>query len=240
MRQSYLVGGLVQFLGIERGTNAEGDTSAEENVVGDSGDTTVVDLALFSPDTCQYYFPGVYARLTPQQSKTHLGEGRSIKTVLGGDLKTDGAARSLGVPRRLGASLNQRVDLVVVRGGEDAALVGRSDGGSPRGRLKTKGSGVGGDAALLDVVAGRATSDVALVPNDGIDVGSGALEQVAEGAEVEVGLLIVRIELGALLLALGQEGEGALDLEALGDVVGGLDLGLERVQRVPRLGDGEA
>jgi hypothetical protein len=42
-----LVGSLVQVLGIERGTQAEGDTRAEENVVSQSGDTTVVDLGLF-------------------------------------------------------------------------------------------------------------------------------------------------------------------------------------------------
>ena len=41
------MGGLVKLLGIERGTNAEGHTGAEQDVVGDSGDTTVVDLDLF-------------------------------------------------------------------------------------------------------------------------------------------------------------------------------------------------
>lgn len=40
------MGGLVKLLGIERGTNAESDTGAEQDVVGDSGDTAVVDLAL--------------------------------------------------------------------------------------------------------------------------------------------------------------------------------------------------
>lgn len=44
---TYLVGGLLQLLGIERGTNAEGDAGAEEDVVRDSSDTTVIDLALF-------------------------------------------------------------------------------------------------------------------------------------------------------------------------------------------------
>lgn len=43
---THLVGGLVKLLGIERGTNAESDTRAEEHVVGDGGDTAVVDLAL--------------------------------------------------------------------------------------------------------------------------------------------------------------------------------------------------
>ena len=42
-----LVGGLVELLGVERGTETEGDTGAEEDVVGNGGDTTVVDLDLY-------------------------------------------------------------------------------------------------------------------------------------------------------------------------------------------------
>lgn len=42
-----LVGSLVQVLGIERGTEAEGDTRAEQDVVSQSGNTTVVDLSLY-------------------------------------------------------------------------------------------------------------------------------------------------------------------------------------------------
>lgn len=41
-----LVGGLVQVLGIEGSTQAEGDTGAQEDVVGQGGDTTVVNLGL--------------------------------------------------------------------------------------------------------------------------------------------------------------------------------------------------
>lgn len=129
---------------------------------------------------------------------------------------------------------------MVVRGGEDAALVGGGDGRSPGGLLVADGSSEGGDASLLDIVAGRGTGEEALVANDGVNVGGGALKQVGEGAEVELGLLEVDVDLGALLLALGEEGEGTLKLEALGEVVGGLDLGLEGVQGVPRLSDGEA
>jgi len=40
------VGGLVELLGIEGGAESEGDTGAEENVVGKGSDTTVVDLDL--------------------------------------------------------------------------------------------------------------------------------------------------------------------------------------------------
>lgn len=43
---TYLVGGLVQLLGIKRGTDAEGDARAEEDVVGNGSNTAVVDLAL--------------------------------------------------------------------------------------------------------------------------------------------------------------------------------------------------
>lgn len=42
-----LVVGLVELLGIEGSSNAEVDTRAEENVVGNSGNTTVVDLGLY-------------------------------------------------------------------------------------------------------------------------------------------------------------------------------------------------
>jgi hypothetical protein len=42
-----LVGGLVNLLGVERGTNTHGDTGAEEDVVRDGSNTTVVDLGLF-------------------------------------------------------------------------------------------------------------------------------------------------------------------------------------------------
>lgn len=41
-----LVGSLVELLGIERATKTQGDTLTEEDVVGKSGNTTVVDLDL--------------------------------------------------------------------------------------------------------------------------------------------------------------------------------------------------
>jgi hypothetical protein len=41
-----LVGSLVKLLGIERATDTESNTGAEEDVVRDCSDTTVVDLGL--------------------------------------------------------------------------------------------------------------------------------------------------------------------------------------------------
>ena len=43
-----LVGSLVELLGIKGGSETKGDTRAEEDIVGDGGNTTVVDLDLFS------------------------------------------------------------------------------------------------------------------------------------------------------------------------------------------------
>jgi hypothetical protein len=43
---TYLVGRFGKVLGIKRGSQAEGDTGTEEDVVCQSGDTTVVDLGL--------------------------------------------------------------------------------------------------------------------------------------------------------------------------------------------------
>ena len=78
-RFTYLVSRLVKLLGIEGSTKAEGDTWAEEDVVGNSSDTTVVDLG--------------------------LGVGDWVKSVLGGNLKTD-VVTALGVPDSLGTSLD--------------------------------------------------------------------------------------------------------------------------------------
>lgn len=41
------VGGLVEFLGVERGIEIEFDVVMEEDVVGNGGDIVVVDFGLF-------------------------------------------------------------------------------------------------------------------------------------------------------------------------------------------------
>ena len=47
INKTYLVAGLVELLGIKRGADAKSDTGAEQDVVGDGGNTAVVDLGLF-------------------------------------------------------------------------------------------------------------------------------------------------------------------------------------------------
>lgn len=234
-----LVGSLVELLGIKRGTKTQGNTLAEEDVVGKGGNTVVVDLELYA-ELCQ--------RLVPTSARgwgaTNLGERDGVDAVLGGNLEADVVA-GLGVPGSLGTSLNLAVDLVVVRSGENAQVVAGSDGSGVRGGLVADGSGVAGDGGLVDVVAGRGTSQEALVADDSVDVGLGALEEVEEGTGVEVGLLEGKVELGTLVGGLlgggrGEEGEDTLSLQALGEAVSELDLGVEGGGGVPCLGKGEA
>lgn len=87
------MGGLVQVLGIKRGTQAEGDTGAEQDVVGQSGNTTVVDLGLFVEcrvSYCVLHCPMGLLEMAGEE--TYLGEGRGVQAVLAGDLEADSVA----------------------------------------------------------------------------------------------------------------------------------------------------
>lgn len=170
---------------------------------------------------------------------TNLGEGDGVDAVLAGNLETDSVA-GLGVPGGLGTSLNLAVDLVVVRGSEDAEVIRGSDGGTVLGGGVANGGAVGSQGSLVDVVAGATTGHEALVADDGVDVGGGALQEVEEGTAVEAGLLEVEVELGTLGVSGREEVEETLELEALGEGVVDLELGVESVGGVPGLGEGQA
>ncbi len=166
-----LVGSLINLLGVERGTNTASDTGAEEDVVGDGGNTTVVDLGL-----CHWLIPhnastSSYSRV---RETTNLGERDGVQAVLGGDLEAD-SITALGVPDGLGRSLDLLVDLVVVAGSEDAQVVCGSDGSTVLGCDVANSGTIAGDSSLLDVVAGGGTSKETLMADNGIHVGSGAL-----------------------------------------------------------------
>lgn len=226
------MGGLVKLLGIEGATETQVNTGAEEGVVSDGSHTTVVDLGLIGVSNC--LLGG-----TPTGIVAYLGEGQGVKTVLAGNLETDVVA-GLGVPGSLGTGLDLAVDLVVVAGSEDAQVVSSGDGSAVRGGSVADGSAVAGEGCLLDIVAGRGTSEETIVANNGINVGGGTLEQVEEGAAVEGALLEVEVELGAARRGGGQEDVNELGLDALGEHISGLDLALEGVDSVPGLGQSKA
>jgi hypothetical protein len=129
---------------------------------------------------------------------------------------------------------------VVVRSGEDAQVVGSSDGGAVLGGNVADSGAVAGQGSLVDIIASAGTGEETLVADNGIDVGGGALEEIEESTTVEAGLLEEQVELGALGGGGGQEVEETLKLEALGQGVADLDLGVEGVGGVPGLGQGQA
>lgn len=172
-------------------------------------------------------------------ARTNLSEGRGVQAVLAGDLETDGVAGG-GVPRGLGTGLDLSVDAVVVAGGEEGQVVAGGDGSGVLGNAVADGSGVLGDGGLVDVVTTLSTNKEALVAENGVEVGSGAVEEIEESTGVQVGLLEVQVELGALGLLGGLVLGEDLSLEALGNVVVELELGVESVGSGPSLGEGEA
>ena len=226
------MGSLVEVLGIKGSTKAEGDTRAEENVVSQGGNTTVVDLGLFGDIT------SVTVSRHNNEKATYLGERRGVESVLAGDLKANGVA-GLGVPGSLGTSLNLSVDAVVVASGEDAQVVASGDSSSVLGNAVANGSGVLGDGSLLDVVATLSTNEEALVTEDSVEVGGRAVEEVEESTSVQVGLLEVEVESSTLGLLVGLVLGEDLSLEALGNVVVKLKLGVEGVSGGPSLGEGK-
>lgn len=182
-----------------------------------------------------FFFSGWDSRA----GNSNLGEGDGVDAVLAGNLKADRVA-GLGVPDSFGTSLDLAVDLVVVRSSEDAQIVSSGDGGAVLGSSVANSGAVGGDSGLVDVVAGRGTSEETLVADSGVNVGNGTLEEVEEGTAVEARLLEEEVEFGALAGGGGKEVEETLELEALGEGVIDLNLGVEGVGGVPGLGQSEA
>lgn len=129
---------------------------------------------------------------------------------------------------------------MVVAGGEERQVVAGGDGSGVLGNAVTDGGGVLGDGGLVDVVTTLGTDEEALVAENGVEVGGGAVKQIEEGTGVQVGLLEVQVELGALGLLGGLVLGEDLSLEALGNVVVKLELGVESVGGGPSLGEGEA
>jgi hypothetical protein len=169
----------------------------------------------------------------------YLCKGARIELILARELQPDIIA-GLGVPGGLCAGLDLAVDEVVVAGGEDAQVVGRLDGGGVLGQAVADGGRVARHRRLLHVVAGLGADQEALVAQDRVDVGGGALEEVEEGAEVEVGLLVVQVYLAAVGLFGGEVVGEDFGAEAFGELVFELDFGVQRVGGGPGLGEGEA
>jgi hypothetical protein len=76
------VGSLVELLGIEGAAETQGDTLAEEDVVGESGDTAVVDLDLLAQGTHQSATCSNHETRVLNQKQTLAKETGSMRYLL--------------------------------------------------------------------------------------------------------------------------------------------------------------
>ena len=161
-----------------------------------------------------------------------LRKRRWVETVLARHLETNVVA-AVGVPGRLRACLHLRVDLVVVRRGEDTQIVGGRDGCGIFGHGIADGSRVSGDRSLLHIVPSFRAYEETLVSQDSVDVGGWALQEVEEGTGLEVGLLEVQVELGSFGLRTREELREKLGFQALGELIVQLDLSIKGIGGSP-------
>lgn len=129
---------------------------------------------------------------------------------------------------------------MVVASSEEAEVVGGGDGSRVLWERVGDGSGVLGDGGLLDVITTLGTNQETLMAENGVEVGGGALQEVEEGTAVDVWLLEVEVQFGTLGLRVRNVLGKDFGLQALGNVVVKLKLGIKSISGVPGLGKGEA
>ena len=172
---------LTHVLGVEGGAKTEGRTRAELDIVGQGEDAALVNLALYVVSLLLFSL-SLYLL-------AYLCEAAWVKLVFACNLHPDIRA-CIAVPRSLRASLNSRVDVVVVACAEHAQVVRAGNSRSVGSSAVAKRSRVLGHGCLLDIVAALDTSDEALVADGGVDCRD-LFEEVDEGAGVDIGLLEV-------------------------------------------------
>lgn len=129
---------------------------------------------------------------------------------------------------------------MVVRCREDGEVGETVEGdGVGRGGV-AEAEGVAGDGAGRDRVGRLGTEEEAVAADDGVGGEGRSLEDVEEGPGVDARLAVDGGDVGRLALGRGEEVTLDVELEALGDLVLELDLGLQDVRGGPGLGEGDA
>lgn len=129
---------------------------------------------------------------------------------------------------------------MIVRGREDAQVVGCSDGSSISWLRIASSERISSDSSFANIVATFGSDNESLMANTRVEGSDGSFEQVGKEAGVDIRLLVMEIELSTVgLLGWKVVGED-LGLETLGEVVFELDFGIEGVGRRPCLGQGKA
>ena len=94
-----------------------------------------------------------------------IQRGTHVEVSLSSNFETDVAGRALRVPDRLGSSLDVLVDLVVVRGGEDAQIGQSLESDGVEGSGVSDSERVSSDRSGRDGV-GRLSSDEETISSD--------------------------------------------------------------------------
>ena len=118
---------------------------------------------------------------------------------------------------------------MVVAGGEDAEIVACGNRSGVRRLRVTRGERVLGDSGLRDVVSTFSTDDESFVSDGHVECCGGAFEEVGEQSGVDVGLLVVQVQLAAIVLGRGEVVGQDFGFETFGQVVFELELGVETV-----------
>ena len=127
---------------------------------------------------------------------------------------------------------------MVVARREDAQVVGSCDGGSVASLAIAGREAVFRDGGFLYIVATFCADEKAFVTKSQVNVRYGPFEEINKGANVEIGLLVVEVELAAVGALRGHVVGEDLGFEAFRKVVFELELGVETVGGCPRLGQG--
>ena len=103
----------------------------------------------------------------------------------------------------------------------------------------TGGKTVFGDRCLLNIVATLSTNEETFMAECHVNSRNGSLEEVDERADVDIRLLVMKVELATVGALSGHVVGEDLGFEAFGEVVFKLELRVETIGRCPCLGQGE-
>jgi len=129
---------------------------------------------------------------------------------------------------------------MVIRGREGLEIVMSLDGSGVLRLGVSDCSSILCQLAIHDIISNVSSEEESLVGGDGISSEGRSLEQVEEGPRMERLLSIVQSDLGILIRQAGQERRAKLQLDAPGNLIVELDLGVERIGGGPALGQGDA
>lgn len=210
--ETQLVDRLSQLEGVERSTQAQGDTWSQELRVRQSSQTRVSDFG--------------------------LDERGGVQLVLGGEFHVDGG-RLDRVPGGLSTSFHERRNLVVVRSGEHRQVGGGGGSHVVKRVSVTDTDRVLVDGGVVDVVTQFGTGGETVVSHSQVSGGNWALQQVEEQTSIDLILLVEKVQF-SVSGAIGDHRGHQFSLKSGSQQLRQLNLGVQGIGIVPRLSQSQA